>query len=153
MGNKYSRAYVQVLEIIKYFPENEYNKIPKEKIEFLKENMDKDYNFTIDPKIELAKQNISKETNAIIVSLYLDYFATEEQKIKIKEILYLNERKAEQEKREIYNPDNLFKKDTSEKNNIVPQEHVEQTSLVEYKETFFNKFKQFILKLLHIKKF
>lgn len=29
MNNKYTRAYKEVLEIIKYFSEEEYNKIPK----------------------------------------------------------------------------------------------------------------------------
>ena len=36
VNNKYSRAYKEVLEIIQYFPEEEYNKIPKEKIDFYK---------------------------------------------------------------------------------------------------------------------
>ena len=36
IDNKYAKAYTEVLEIIKYFPEEEYNKIPKEKIEFYK---------------------------------------------------------------------------------------------------------------------
>ena len=84
INNKYARAYKEVLEIIKYFPEEEYNKIPKEKIEFYKENMDKDYDFTIDPLIDLSEQNISREANAIIVNFFMDYYATEEQKVKIK---------------------------------------------------------------------
>ena len=41
--------------------------------------MDKNYNFTINPNIDLSEQNISKEAKALIVSLYEDYFATEEQ--------------------------------------------------------------------------
>ena len=49
--------------------------------------MDKNYNFKINPEIDLAEQNISKEANAIIVNLFTDYYATEEQKVKIKEIL------------------------------------------------------------------
>ena len=110
INNNYAKAYKEVLEIIKYFPEEEYNKIPKEKIQFFKENMDRDYNFTINPLQDLAEQNISKEANAIIVSLYQDHMATEEQKEKIKEILELNQKKAEQEKRKKYNPKNLFEK-------------------------------------------
>ena len=43
MNNNYSKAYTEVLEIIKYFPEEEYSKIPKEKIDFYKKNMDKNY--------------------------------------------------------------------------------------------------------------
>ena len=95
----YAKAYTEVLEIIKYFPEEEYNKIPEEKIEFYKNNMDKDYIFTINPEIDLSEQNISPEANAIIVNLFMDYFATEEQKVTIKEILDLNQKKEEQEKK------------------------------------------------------
>jgi len=147
-NNRYARAYKEVLEIIKYFPEEEYNKIPKEKIEFYKNNIDKDYEFTINPEIDLSEQNISKEANAIIIALYQDYFATEEQKLKIQEILELNERKAEQEKRKKYNPDDLFK-NVNKIENI--QKNETETALVEYKENFFTKFKNFIFKLLHIK--
>lgn len=82
MSNNYAKAYKELLEIIKHFPLEEYNKIPKEKIIFYEENMDKNYNFTINPNIDLSEQNISKEAKALIVTLYEDYFATEEQKKK-----------------------------------------------------------------------
>ena len=41
INSMYAKAYTEVLEIIKYFPEEEYVKIPKEKIEFYKNNMDR----------------------------------------------------------------------------------------------------------------
>lgn len=145
-NDKYSKAYTEVLEIIKYFPEEEYNRIPKEKIEFFQENMDMEYEFTINPEIDLSEQNISKEANAIIVTLFQDYFATEEQKNKIQEILELNERKLEIEKRKNYNPNDLFSN-----NKGLKKEDLKETALVEYKENFFVKFKNFIMKLLHIK--
>ena len=97
-NNTYARAYTEILEIIKYFPKEEYAKIPKEKIEFYRKNMDTNYNFTINPEIDLSKQNISKEANAIMVNLFKEYFATEEQKTKINEILELNQIKSEKEK-------------------------------------------------------
>lgn len=146
----YAKAYTEVLEILKYFPEEEYKKIPVEKINFYKNNMDKNYEFTISPEIDLANQNISKEANAIIVRLYRDYYATEEQKIKINEILDLNQKKEELEKRKQYNPDAIFKNNQqintdNENSNTIIQ-------LVEYKENFFVRFKKFIFKLLHIDK-
>ena len=149
--NNYKKAYKEVLEILRYFPDEEYNKIPKDKIEFFKQNMDKEYEFTINPQIDLSQQNISKEANAIIVSLYQDYFATEEQKVKINEILELNERKAEQEKREKYNPDDIFKNKAIQKVEGKEPETNVNVALIEYKETFFTKFKNFIFKLLHMK--
>lgn len=149
VNSTYAKAYTEVLEIIKYFPEEEYAKIPIEKIEFYKNNMDRSYNFTINPEIDLAEQNISAEANAIIVNLFRDYYATEEQKVKIKEILELNDKKEEQEKRTKYNPDNLFKKaDKQENGNNEVEES--KKSIIEYKETFFTKFKRFIFGILHI---
>ena len=92
----YAKAYKEVLEIIKYFPEEEYNKIPQEKIEFFKQNMDKHYYFQINPNIDLSEQNISKEANAIIVNLYFDYFATDIQREKINKLLAQNKKKLEE---------------------------------------------------------
>ena len=148
INNTYAKAYTEVLEILKYFPEEEYKKIPIEKINFYKSNMDKDYKFTINPEIDLANQNISKEANAIIVSLYRDYYATEEQKVKINEILDLNQKKEELEKRKKYNPDDIFRNNQQLNKDI---ENLDTTTqLVKYKENFFVKFKNFIFKLLHI---
>jgi len=96
--SNYSKAYKEVLEIIKYFPKDDYNKIPKKVIKFFESNMDKDYQFSINPRIDLTKQNISKEANAIIVALMQDYFVTREQKQIIQDILKLNEKKAKEKK-------------------------------------------------------
>lgn len=155
INSTYAKAYREVLEIIKYFPEEEYSKIPKEKIEFYKNNMDRDYNFTINPEIDLSEQNISPEANAIIVNLFTDYYATEKQKIKIKEILDFNQKKAEREKREKYNPNNIFKKVEKPQNTSIEIETTKSsnnTALIEYKESFFARFKNFIFKILHINK-
>ncbi len=152
--NNYAKAYKEIFEIIKHFPQEEYNKIPKEKVKFYEENMDKNYDFTINPDIDLSEQNISRETKALIITLYEDYFATKKQKEKIKEILELNQKKAEQEKRKKYNPDDLFKNQKEDlKNNEQENtdKNIHEISLVEYKENFFTIFKNFILKLLHIK--
>ena len=155
INSTYAKAYTEVLEIIRYFPQEEYNKIPKKKIEFYKNNMDKDYVFIINPEIDLSEQNVSPEANAIIVNLFRDYFATEEQKVKIKEILDLNQKKEEQEKREKYNPDNIFKNKREESTVEINEKILENntnTALVEYKESFFTRFKNFIFKILHISK-
>ena len=93
LTKEYKMAYKEVIEILKHVPEDDVQKIPKEKIEFYKNNMDKDYVFIINPKIDLSEQNVSQEAKAVIVNLYRDHFATEKEKVKIKEILDLNQRK------------------------------------------------------------
>lgn len=146
--NLYAKAYTEVLEIISHFSEEEYSKIPKDKIEFYKKNMDKNHKFAINPEIELSKQNISKEANAILITLFRDYFATERQKEILEHLLKQNREKIEQKKRELYNPDSIFK--DSKKEIIEKDNTSEETQLMEYKESFFSKFKKFIFKLLHI---
>ena len=140
INNTYAKAYTEILEIIKHFSEEDYSKIPEEKIEFYKKNMDVNYKFTINPEIDLSEQNISKEANAIIVNLFREYFATEEQKKKISEILKLNQLKLEREKREKYNPVDIFKNKTTD------------IALIDKKYSFFNKLKNFVFKLLHLDK-
>lgn len=149
INNTYAKAYTEILEIIKYFPKEEYSKIPIEKIHFYRKHMDKNYNFTINPEIDLSKQNISKEAKAIIVTLYRDYYATEKQKNLISQILDLNQKNEETEKRIKYNPDNIFNNNKNEDNKI--QTLNTTTQLVEYKENFFTKFKKFILGLINFK--
>ena len=145
MISAYKKAYTEVIEIIKYFPKEEYDKIPLEKINYYKENMDKNYNFQINPNIELEKQNISKEANAILVTLFNDYFATDRQKEVLNNLLKQNQQKLEIRKYEEYNPNNLFMQSTiKQQNTETLQENQKETSLVEIKESFFTKFINFI---------
>ena len=127
MSNAYSKAYVEVLEIISHFSEEDFKKIPKSEIDFYNENKDNEYEFKINPNIDLNEQNISREANAILVALYRDYFATENQKQILEKLLKQNEQKEEEKKREKYNPDDIFKKDKEDSkiennNEILPIE-------------------------------
>ena len=147
ISKNYSKAYTEVLEMIKHLPENEYNKIPKEKIEFLERNKDNKYKFVINPQIELEKQNISIEANSIIVTIFRDYFATDLQKEKLKIILEQNENKYQEQLREKYNPDNLFENRKKEGMNPCVEKN---TSLlvVEREENFFKKLINYVKKLI-----
>ena len=106
MNDTYECSYVEVLEILKYIPKEEYDKIPKELIEFFEKNMDKSYKYTYNP----ASHKTLRKTDAIIVSLYKDYIANDDEKKQIEKRLMNNYEKAESEKRKQYNPDDLFKK-------------------------------------------
>lgn len=122
MTSTYAKAYTEVLEIIKYLSEEEYAKIPVEKINFYKNNNDKSYIYKFNPKEDLSKQNISKEANAILISLFRDYYATESQKRILNSLLNQNQKKLEEIRREKYNPDELFKKQKSNISNEVNNE-------------------------------
>ena len=129
--NNYPKAYTEVLEIIEYLPKEEQDKIPAEKIKFYEQNCDKEYEFTFDISKSIDEQKTLRETNAIIVLLFRDYFATPEQKEKLEKILQQNEEKHQQELREKYNPDNIFKKSENSKKEA---ETIETMALVEVKK-------------------
>ncbi len=136
---EYAMAYKEVVEILKYVPDEDVQKIPEEKLEFYRTNMDKEYNYQLDLTKEFEEQEMSDITKAILANIFRDYWATLHQKerIEAKEKNDLN--KLEEEKREKYNPDNIFK-------NKEEKVDIENTNLpIEIKkETFFEKLINFI---------
>ena len=147
------KAYVEVLEILKHIPIEDYNKIPGVIIENMQLNADKEYKYEVTHFNNFQEQEMLKETETILAVLFRDYWATEEQQRKILEKEKYDLDILEQEKREKYNPDNLFKKfNKEEKNNLETPENITNTALIEYKESFFAKLKEFIFQILHINK-
>ncbi len=148
MINTYAKAYTEVLEILKYFSEEEYSKIPQEKIEFYKNNMDKNYNYNINPNIDLSKQYISKEANAILITLFRDYFATESQKKTLNNLLNQNQNKLENIRREKYNSNNIFSKNYRNID-IEDKENKQELALIEINDMkWYKKIWKFIKELL-----
>ena len=87
MNNTYACSYVEVLEILKHIPKEDYKKIPKEKIEFYEKNKASNYVYiynSIEPKT-------LRKTDIILMNLYKNYIAKTDEKRKIEEILRLNE--------------------------------------------------------------
>ena len=148
MINTYAKAYTEVLEILKYFSEEEYSKIPQEKINFYKNNMDKNYNYNINPNIDLSKQYISKEANAILITLFRDYFATESQKKTLNNLLNQNQNKLENIRREKYNSNNIFSKNYRNID-IEEKENKQELALIEINDMkWYKKIWKFIKELL-----
>lgn len=148
------KAYVEVLEILRHIPLADYNKIPAEIIENMQLNADKEYKYIITSFNNFQEQKMLKETETILAVLFRDYWATEEQRKKILEKENYDLSVIEEEKRKIYNPDDIFKKanKNSKTNDSETPENRNTTSLIEYKETFFTKLRKHIFKILHINK-
>jgi len=104
------KAYIEVLEILKYIPKSDYNKIPSEIIQFMKLNSDKNYKYEIINFKNFQEQKMLKETETILAIFYRDYWATEEQRRRILENERLYLYRLDKIKREKYDPSNLFKK-------------------------------------------
>ena len=154
LKTNYANAYKEVLIILDNLIKEDYDKIPKEYIEFLKSNCNNEYEFYYDNSKTFEEQELLDATKYILFGLFEKFGATELQKEKIKKFKDNYYRKIEEEKREQYNLDDIFKKvNTNIKTTIIEiSENNSNTKLIEYKETFFTKLKNFLLKILHINK-
>ena len=105
---EYSKAYTEILEIFKYFPEKLIKKIPKNTIKMYLDNRDRDYIFFFDVKKNFEEQEVSQLTKVLIANIFIKYWATDQEKKKIEE----NDKKQleiiENKKREKYNPNKIF---------------------------------------------
>jgi len=145
---EYANAYSEVLGILKFISKEDYEKIPESKIELFKINSNKEYNFVYNPEKTLEEQNVSKRAKAIIGLLFRDYWATEVQREKI-----LNKQKndrliLEEEKKSLYDVENIFKKRNTSNEEQVKEEVTEMTI---YKESLLTKLLNKIKCLFKIK--
>ena len=83
MEDNYPKAYKEVIEILKYVPEESVNKIPQTMLDTFKTKMDKEYNFIVDINKAFEEQELLEETKAIFANIFRDYWATPYQKEKI----------------------------------------------------------------------
>lgn len=148
MDNVYKEAFAEVLEVIKNSNQRILEKIPKKFITFLNENKDNNYIVKIDFTDENWDDCIKQETQAILALIYRDYIVSQEERARL-----LTEEKEEQirienELREKYNPDNLFKKQDQVKN--TEEAMTEEVAMVEYKESIFKRFINKIKSIFHI---
>ena len=145
MITTYEMAYVEVLAVLKNFlSELEFNKIPKERIDFFENNKDNNYHFELNKDFPIEKQNLSEKANAILVILYRDYFANEQQKETLKQILELNDKIKEKEKEKEKQNDNenysILFENKKAKNNIEIERRTNETSIIEIKrEKWYNR--------------
>lgn len=160
MEDNYSKAYKEIVEILKYVPEESVNKIPKEMRDMFEAEQLKTYNFQIDTEKNFEEQELLEETKAILANIFRDYWATDYQKARIIEKENQDREEWERQKREKYNPNDIFKnRNTTTKDNDISQDIQEQLN-EEYnknlpmevqKQNIFRRLLGFIKDLLHIK--
>ena len=139
LKTSYANAYKEVLIILDNLIKEDYDKIPKEYIEFLKSNCNNEYEFYYDNSKTFEEQELLDYTKYILFGLFEKFGATELQKEKIKNFKKNYYNKLEEEKRNLYNSENIFKEKKVEKNeniNLVIKENK--------KENFINKILKFI---------
>ena len=136
-------AYSEVYSFINSLPANEYYTIPTDVVEYINWHRDYKYKFNYDASKTLDEQNFSREAITLILKLFYEYFANNDEKNKINKILYENEEIRNIELKEKYNIDNIFKNKNKYKS--VQQSNENITALVEYKDNIFKKLKDLII--------
>lgn len=130
MDNVYREAFAEVLEVLKNSNKNIVEKIPEKFITFLSQNKDNNYIVKIDFTDANWDDSIKQETQAILALVYRDYIVSPEERTRL-----LAEEKEEQirienELREKYNPDNIFKRNQT----TIQQDLENNTQLIEVKK-------------------
>ena len=134
---EYMNSLYQVSEILKYITPKLKNRIPKRVISYIESNKSKDYSWKIDKTLPLEKQELLPTTKELITVLYKDYMCDDISRLKLNKVLNENQIKYENEVREKYNPDNIFKE--RNKSYETNKRTIENNEIVSYKESFLSK--------------
>ena len=144
------RAISEVIAILNHTDKEIVEKIPEKFIKFLFENADKEYNPTIDFYNNNWDDTIEEDTKAILAIIYRDYIVLENERIELLKEEREEKIKNEQELREKYNPDDIFKR-KQQKETI--NNAVNNLQLIEIKETpWYKRLYQKIIAIFGIQK-
>lgn len=105
----YKKRLVEVDEIIKNMPKEDFDKIPNDLISIIRKNKDSNYVWKYDKSKKLADQNLSKDTIAILAYINTEFILENEQRMLMRNIHYFNEMKNEELKKKKFNLENIFK--------------------------------------------
>lgn len=144
----YSEAVTEVLDILKHMEESYISKVPKKFMEFLEKNKSKDYNPNFDHSKKLNELNLKEKTKDILAIIYMNYWCDENKKIEYKKLLNENEKIYQDEIREKYNPDIIFKKKEEKVQDIQKSDFENLPIEVQKDESFFRKIINFIKNII-----
>ena len=134
-------AFTEVNEIIKLMPEELVNKIPSKFREMI--NEEKDEQYKPDIKEPLEKCKLKEETIIILGLMYRDFLCSPEERKKLqeKDAKELQEVKKaiEEEARQKYNPEDLFKNKRNEEKIYYKEETEEKSMTIVQEEKWYQK--------------
>lgn len=141
MSDDIKKALVEVdLIIEQVIPKEQTLKIPKKFKDFIKNNKDPNYLFKYNFEKELEEQVLMNDTKILLGMLYLNYWATDDEKKEINHILDENEKKYIEQISEKYSTNNIFKKQEKK----YGEEMAEINLPVKHKEGIIKKIIKFI---------
>jgi hypothetical protein len=131
MTIEYKQSLTELNTILHYMDIENFKKIPQKFINFINENMDTSYNPNISKNIPINEQNIKKDTRVLLALIYRDYLCDKEKKSELIQSEFKEKVLYENELREKYNPNNLFKNTQKNTDKIQEEQNIE---VVVYKE-------------------
>lgn len=141
MSDDIKKALVEVdLIIEQVIPKEQTLKISKKFKDFIKNNKDPNYLFKYNFEKELEEQVLMNDTKILLGMLYLNYWATDDEKKEINHILDENEKKYIEQISEKYSTNNIFKKQEKK----YGEEMAEINLPVKHKEGMIKKIIKFI---------
>ena len=144
---EYSEAVTETLDILKHTRKEDVDKIPSKFMDYLKENASKTYKPELDHTKKIKDMQLKRKTKAILAIIYKKFWCDSEKKKEFDNTLKNNEIEYQEELREKYNLDNLFK------NKVSQIETVDNSvAMVEYKESIFKRFINKIKRIFCINK-
>lgn len=105
----YKKRFVEVDEIIKNMPKEDFDKIPNDLIGIIRKNKDSDYVWKYDKSKKLTVQNLHTDTIAILAYINTEFILENKQRMLMRNIHYFNEMKKEEFKKKKFNPEDIFK--------------------------------------------
>ena len=105
----YPNVATELVEIFKFVEEPVLEKIPDKLKEELKKVSNKEHKFKIDKSKKLKEQSMLPETKELLSAIFVKYCCRKEDGEEILLACKENDQIAEKEKREKYNPDDIFK--------------------------------------------
>ena len=130
------RIYSEICAVLETLGSEYINKIPTKIYQYIVSQKDNNVRIYYDVNRPINGQEISDEALMFISYLNLQYWCSAEDKQELLKIYKQNDDRIEQELREKYNVDNLFK---NRQNNYQQPQETTETQLVEYKSKSFIK--------------
>lgn len=143
-----ARAYSEVDAILEKMDKANVEKIPIKLRKMFKEEKDVEYQNKIDIYDKVQRKELEPKTLTLLAMLYLNYWCKDdEEKNNLIKQYAENDRKSEEETREKYNPNNLFKNKEKNKEQIA-NNSTETSLIIVEKEKWYKKIFNFIKKFI-----
>ena len=131
----YQKAYVEILEIINYMGQEYKKKIPRKLLNFFEKNKDLNYEYKLE-NLNLSNLFLN-ETMIILALIEQKYWTTGKEQKVLNQALKENEKKYQEDLRQKYHLDNLFKDKTLNTTQTVDN----SIAMIEHKKSIFTKIK------------